>query len=187
MWLMTPYGFISAVAKGGKDTLMVRARDRQSLEHYCDINELDYSLITEGEGTDYPFRVVSNEKDVEFYAVWTVRNITYSNFKTEAKRVRGKAFADFLGEVWSSGWSLTPLDVQKRESARFAVKSSVLGYPGAIAFSSMDSMVGKCDCCGKKIRKCRCTDEELDEYWDFLDKDVSAMTDDEYKRYEGMC
>ena len=97
MWLFTNTGFVSVVSNG-KD-LMVRARDRESLEPIAE------SAKTESISTphnDYPYRVIVNH---EFFAKWVAhmaRNITYENFKSEVAATRGYEFAHPLMKVWSA-------------------------------------------------------------------------------------
>jgi hypothetical protein len=96
MWLFTNTGFVSAVSNG-KD-LMVRARDRESLEP---IAESAKTEILTSPQNDYPYRVIVTH---EFFAKWVAHmatNITYKNFKSEAATTRGYDFAHPLMKVWS--------------------------------------------------------------------------------------
>jgi hypothetical protein len=116
-WMMTETGFVSVVKKGGG--LMVRSRDRESLEAFCALARVDSSRIVEGGGTDYQFRVRRvSKRDVKRAMCATVDGIEYSNFKDRAKIARGKTYANFLSRVWSAGWDLVPADVLARERAR---------------------------------------------------------------------
>ena len=192
MWLMTPDGFLSVVAKGGPGVLMIRARDYDSLSSFLVAVQGDISRITEGEGTDYPFRIVSSKAEVSEFMMQMVDQIDYSNFKTEAKRVRGKTFADFLSKVWVAGLMLTPFEVQAREDARIRALNPHYATNGGSEWGGAlagYTYTGKCDRCGKKLRKCKCTDEELDCFYaDDLDrvKDVASMTDAEFAAYEAL-
>ena len=97
MWLFTNTGFVSAVSNG-KD-LMVRARDRESLEPIADSAQTE--LISTPQN-DYPYRVVVSH---EFFAIWVAhmaRGITYKNFKSEVATTRGYEFAHPLMKVWSA-------------------------------------------------------------------------------------
>jgi UDP-3-O-acyl-N-acetylglucosamine deacetylase len=97
MWLFTNTGFVSAVSDG-KD-LMVRARDKQSLEP---IAESAKANIIPTPKNDYPYRVIVTH---EFFAQWVAHmaiNIGYKNFKSEVASTRGHGFAHPLMDVWSA-------------------------------------------------------------------------------------
>lgn len=104
MWIYTPTGFISAVAKRSNSTILtVRARDRQSLS---ELVELTGVPATVGEGTDYPYRVVVSRETFKFWLDRQVDELDYSNFKDEAHRVRGYEYASVLGRVWTDNLAL---------------------------------------------------------------------------------
>ena len=93
MWLFTNTGFVSAVSNG-KD-LMVRARDRESLEP---IAESAKTEIVKTPQNDY--RVIVTH---EFFAKWVshmVMTVTYKNYKSEVAATRGYDFAHPLMKVW---------------------------------------------------------------------------------------
>lgn len=97
MWLFTNTGFVSAVSNG--TDLMVRARDRESLEA---IAESAKTEIIPTPDNDYPYRVIVTH---EFFAKWVshmVMTITYKNFKSEVAATRGYDFAQPLMKVWSA-------------------------------------------------------------------------------------
>lgn len=97
MWLFTNTGFVSAVSNG-KD-LMVRARDRESLEP---IAASAKTTILASPQNDYPYRVIVTH---EFFAKWVshmATSITYKNFKSEVAATRGYDFAHPLMKVWSA-------------------------------------------------------------------------------------
>lgn len=189
MWMMTPNGFVSIVAKGGEGALMVRARDRESLENFIDCVSGDRERIVEGGGTDYPFRVTSWPAEVGVFLAVALNDVTYQNFKNEAKLRRGNVFADFLSRVWSAGWSLTPEDVQQRERAAAGRWSYNPRYFEADLLPTTST--NSCERCFKKIRKCKCTDEELDRF--YADEEplmhlpvhkLGSMTDEEFRLFE---
>ena len=96
MWLFTNTGFVSAVSNG-KD-LMVRARDRQSLEPIAESAKVE---IIPTPQNDYPYRVIVSH---DFFAKWVAhmgKNITYKNFKSEVAATRGYEFSHPLMQVWS--------------------------------------------------------------------------------------
>ena len=97
MWLFTNTGFVSAVSND-KD-LMVRARDRESLEPIAESAKTEIISTPEN---DYPYRVIITH---ECFAKWVshmVTTITYKNFKSEVGSTRGYDFAHPLMKVWSA-------------------------------------------------------------------------------------
>ncbi len=97
MWLFTNTGFVSAVSNG--TDLMVRARDKQSLEP---IAESAKTNIFSTPKNDYPYRVIVSH---EFFSKWVAHmahDITYKNFKSEVAATRGYEFAHPLMKVWSA-------------------------------------------------------------------------------------
>jgi hypothetical protein len=97
MWLFTNTGFVSAVSNG-KD-LMVRARDKESLEPIAESAKAD---IISTPTNDYPYRVIVTH---DFFAKWVAHmasDITYKNFKSEVAAARGHDFAHPLMKVWSA-------------------------------------------------------------------------------------
>jgi hypothetical protein len=111
MWIYTPTGFISAVAKRSNPTnLTVRARDRRSLDGLV---ELSGATATIGEGTDYPYRVVVTRELFKHWMSTQIDDLSYSNFKTEAERVSGYEYASVLGMIWHDS-----LTLEDQESAQ---------------------------------------------------------------------
>ena len=97
MWLFTNTGFVSAVSIG-KD-LMVRARDKESLEPIAQSGEVEIVATPQN---DYPYRVIVTHA---YFAKWVAQiasNITYKNFKSEVAATRGYEFAHPLMKVWSA-------------------------------------------------------------------------------------
>ena len=108
MWLFTNTGFVSAVSNG--ENLMVRARDRESLEHIADSAK---TKIISTPQNDYPYRVIITH---EFFAKWVAHmasNITYKNFKSEVAATRGYEFAHPLMKVWSAMHEVEDLNARK--------------------------------------------------------------------------
>ena len=96
MWLFTDTGFVSAVSNGSD--LMVRSRDRESLEPLAEVAQVEIKKTPQN---DYPYRVVISH---EIFADWVAlqaRNIRYKNFKSEVAATRGYEFAHPLMKVWS--------------------------------------------------------------------------------------
>ena len=97
MWLFTNTGFVSAVSNG--TDLMVRARDKESLEPLADVAK---TAIISTPQNDYPYRVIVTH---ELFSKWVARmaaGITYKNFKSEVAATRGYDFAHPLMKVWSA-------------------------------------------------------------------------------------
>jgi hypothetical protein len=119
MWVMTTAGFVSIVAKGGKNVLMVRSRDLESIKAYCLGAGIDARAIVTGVGTDYPHRVYSNRAEVMKFFEAEMEWLQYKNFKDEAKLVKGKGYADFLGRVWTASLSLEDVPYSKKWAALY--------------------------------------------------------------------
>ncbi len=105
MWIYTPTGFISAVAKDGTSTgpLTVRARDRRSLDQLA---ELCGQHVQFGGGTDYPYRLVITRGQFQSWLVAQLNHLDYANFKNEAYQQRGREYAHVLGAVWTTNLAL---------------------------------------------------------------------------------
>jgi hypothetical protein len=111
MWLFTNTGFVSAVSNG-KD-LMVRARDRASLESISDSAK---TKIIATPHNDYPYRVIVTH---DFFAKWVshmAMGITYKNFKSEVAATRGYDFAHPLMKVWSAMHEIEDKNSRIKES-----------------------------------------------------------------------
>lgn len=102
---------MSVVAdKEDVDSLLVRSRDRESLQVLVDgielvagIEALDPYGIRVGEGTDYPYRVtVSREAFAEWVAHEIREYVTYPNFKNEVRASLGDDWASTLNNVWGN-------------------------------------------------------------------------------------
>ena len=99
MWIFTDTGFISAVRKPwAKDKITVRARDKQSLS---ELSRVSGEEIVTTLDSDYPHRVVVEDKVFKSWLVESIDTMDYDNFKNRVYETRGKYFARLLGEVWS--------------------------------------------------------------------------------------
>ena len=100
MWIFTETGFVSAVRHyKEQDQLVVRARDKKSLENLANINGLD---IMSTPSNDYPYRVyVANSVFANWLSKQTMA-VDYTNFKSRVHGSRGHDFADALMSVWSA-------------------------------------------------------------------------------------
>jgi hypothetical protein len=99
MWIFTDTGFISAVRKPwAKDKMTVRARDKQSLS---ELSRVSGEEIVTTLDSDYPHRVVVDDKVFKSWLVESIDTMNYDNFKNRVYETRGKYFARLLGEVWT--------------------------------------------------------------------------------------
>jgi hypothetical protein len=114
MWVFTQHGFVSIVSSlEDPKVVMVRARDRKSLEQF--IEALEGSDPFTGETleivasryTDYPFRVICSRSAVSQYLADEALSIDYSNFKSRATQTRGNAWHDVLMSIWSRALGLS--------------------------------------------------------------------------------
>lgn len=100
---MTREGFISVVqARGGGDTLVVRARDKEALirlHRTCGLGA-DGGIV-EGGGSDYPFRVLVGRDEFGSALTRMVDSIDYQNVKEAVRRSRGAKYHDILARCWA--------------------------------------------------------------------------------------
>jgi hypothetical protein len=109
MWLFTETGFVSAVQhRDEPDLLVVRARDRISLEGILDYADTE---ITTNAHSDYPYRVIVHKADLTRWVSDAIKFLDYPNFKSQVAVTRGKKFARTLGSVWA-----TMLDAEDAEA-----------------------------------------------------------------------
>lgn len=116
MWMFTKYGFFSAVcARQGDgnhaqpvdpDRIMVRARDRNHLEHLKSAfpAELGDCSIRETRSTDYRYRLFVGKPAWGQVMTGLADALDYDNFKAEAALYlgsEGAAYEQALHEVWS--------------------------------------------------------------------------------------
>lgn len=111
MWLFTTGGFLSAVEhREDKDKLMVRARDKRSLETMIEGIELAGSAagkdltglkIIQKTPSDYPWRVEVSKATFAMFAVHEIMNyLNYSNFKNAVTEIRGPKWHQAAMNVW---------------------------------------------------------------------------------------
>ena len=97
MWIFTQDGFLSVVAhRALKDSLMVRARDRQSLQN---LESFAAEKIAFTANADYAWRLTITREDFSKYLAMAVETIDYDNFKNEMHFARPD-FDDALMDVW---------------------------------------------------------------------------------------
>ncbi len=121
MWIFTKYGFYSVVCaseykgKGKnarkvilKDTLMIRARQREHLvalvTKFCKVHPaINESSITETDNTDYRFRMIVTKSLWTSIMIELVEDIDYGNFKSEVATIpanRKSGYERALHDVW---------------------------------------------------------------------------------------
>lgn len=98
MWIFTTTGFISAVQDPEDRTIIVRSRDRASLES---ISSQFSSLVIATPLADYPYRLEMTSEQLSKWLADQALNINYRNFKSEVYAVRGSKFSKTLTKVWS--------------------------------------------------------------------------------------
>lgn len=98
MWIFTSTGFVSAVVhRDDPDLIVVRARDRESLDALI---ERTGAEVNPWEGGDYAFRIVVPRDEFTAWTAEQAEAIDYTNFKDSAADRRGGGFVKALGEVW---------------------------------------------------------------------------------------
>lgn len=117
MWIWTSGGFLSAVEhRDDSSKLMVRARDRESLEVMVDGAELagkaagvDEKLeIIQKLPSDYPWRVEISKATFALYLQYEVMNyLNYHNFKNALTETRGQKWHDAAMSVWTDMLAVT--------------------------------------------------------------------------------
>jgi hypothetical protein len=117
MWVMTPTGYTSAVAHRTKPScVLVRARDKESLEFMCDRAGIKRDRIFTDFPSDYPYRAVVKRKQYARFLLHSAEEITYENFKNQATKVRGKQYHDVLMKIWTVTHGLTPSDIKLKNA-----------------------------------------------------------------------
>ena len=101
MWLITTFGFFSAVQKPGDAELTVRARVRADLEALREKYAPALGEITESAGTDYPFRARITHEAFAEAVRRAALDVHYDNFKSEVARVQGWGREGVYAKVWS--------------------------------------------------------------------------------------
>lgn len=99
MWIFTETGFVSAVAhRDDNKKLMVRARDKKSLE---ELSKIGKTKITTMDNSDYPHRIVVSKELFKKWMDKSVDDASYDNFKNQVEITRGYDFAKPLHHIWS--------------------------------------------------------------------------------------
>lgn len=105
MWILSKYGFFSAVQKNGTDFITIRARVRGDLENLktlipemTDIESYDLS--------DYKYRTTCSHADFANALSIMAVDIDYHNFKNMIHAVFGSFRSKIYGMVWRDLYSL---------------------------------------------------------------------------------
>lgn len=100
MWVFTDHGFISAVQHHSMpDTVVVRARDKRSLERISNKYGTD---IVQLRGTDYPHRTYVTREQFAEYMASEAEKVDYTNYKSRLHVTRGDVYYDAATSVWST-------------------------------------------------------------------------------------
>jgi len=114
MWLFTETGFISAVRhRDQPGHMMVRARDKESLETLAAISTSD---ITKTPTADYPYRTVVTDNDLTTFMNIAVDTLDYDNFKSRVAVSRGYDYAHALTAVWSAMHDVEDVTARQRSA-----------------------------------------------------------------------
>jgi hypothetical protein len=103
MWIVSTPGFVSIiVGRDDKDILVVRSRDRESLEPFVDRLRAapDLVVIEHTPTADYAYRVRVPREVVAEVVAEAVRHIRYDNVKTAVARSRGVKYGTVLNDAW---------------------------------------------------------------------------------------
>lgn len=184
MWSLNPTSAVSIVQKAEdieRGTLTVRGRDKQSIAAFMS----ECGVPTKAEdieldiATDYPYRTIVDREIAAQWAYDKVMAIDYSNFKNEAKRVRGAHYAGVLGRVWSALLELEDKATRKAIKKRFPTTpllggASGGGY-GSLFAQTLLADVDQSDDQAEFERLCNVV----------ADAGIHALTDAEYAFWDG--
>ena len=105
MWVLTPIGFFSIVAKPGDEEdgmLTVRTRVRGDLDALRTQALPELGPTLDHVGTDYPWRARAPLLAVARAMAQLTEEIDYANFKNEVARQQGHRRAGVYGAVWAA-------------------------------------------------------------------------------------
>ena len=115
MWMFTTQGFVSVVAHSEiPDTLLVRARDRDSL---LSLVEATGATLKHTSSNDYPYRIEVLRAAYGAWLVDQVSNLDYTNYKAHMWSERPE-FGDALHDVWVAMHQVTPNRVKCADRQR---------------------------------------------------------------------
>lgn len=96
MWIFSDTGVVSAVRHfTDTDQLVVRARDRRSLESLATLA----GVPVLAQGFDYPFRVFVPRERFAAWLMDAVESLDYTNYKARAMQTLPDYFQDVLHDV----------------------------------------------------------------------------------------
>jgi len=107
MWLITNFGFFSAVQKPGDDQLTLRARSREDLEALHEKYLPHLGEIIQGAGTDYQYRARVSHEDFAEALQKIAMDINYSNFKNSVAKNQGHKRAGIYHDLWETVWRIS--------------------------------------------------------------------------------
>lgn len=100
MWMITTFGFFSAVQKPGDSDLTIRSRAREDLEQLRERYLPGLGAVQAHVGSDYAYRAKASHEDFARALAAAASDIDYPNFKNAAKAQAGSPRASVYGEVW---------------------------------------------------------------------------------------
>lgn len=105
MWLFTRIGFFSIVKKENGE-VHIRGRCREHLEALQRKLGAEYPVAESFEGSDYPFRIITNAARLGHIMIVLGNEVTYPNFKGCLARDEGelgRAYSYLAHDVWRAG------------------------------------------------------------------------------------
>ena len=98
MWIYTSKGFVSAVKNRNEHGLVVRARDKESLDYLAALAEVQ---VMKSPKADYPYRVFVDNDTFTKWISSHIEGMDYTNFKSKVARTRGPEYSQALHAVWA--------------------------------------------------------------------------------------
>jgi len=93
--------------------LTIRARLREDLDRLRERYLPSLSPTIAGAGSDYRYRATVPHEKLALAMAAIVREIDYSNFKSEVSRVEGPQRAAVYHEVWDALWQLERVAMER--------------------------------------------------------------------------
>jgi hypothetical protein len=108
MWLYTDQGAVSVVKHRTKEEVIVRSRDKETLEALCPGH---YAMIIATSANDYPFRIFMSKDDWAEYLTDYVADMEYFNFKDHVKTTRPDMLRPYY-EIYNATLELEPANAR---------------------------------------------------------------------------
>lgn len=108
MWLYTDQGAVSVVKHREKDEVIVRSRDKETLEALCPTH---YAMIIQTKANDYPFRIFMSKADWSECLTDYVEQMEYHNFKDHIKATRPDILRPYY-EIYNVTLDLEPVNAR---------------------------------------------------------------------------